>query len=265
MTRAPAHAIVPGHERGEADRRRGGGHAARGDQARAAHPRAAREPDGEAGGRLERPAPRDGAGGARTRRHHPGRRPVGGLRPLEPQLARSGVHASLRGLPHHHLCRRRRGAVAPPGRVRGHSPGRRTRPRRHELRVRRRAGCVPPADPGRARRGRAADRGLQLLALPGGAQPPADLVHRRDPLRADGRQRGEPRAREHPGQSDLRLRQHRDRRAAVGGRPRRPVRRRAGRRPRRGRRADRGGDRAPPGELGRRPAGDRRGHRAPGR
>ena len=46
----------------------------------------------------------------------------------------------------------------------GHVPGRRDGPRRYELRVRGRAGGVPPADSGRARRGGPAQLGQKLLS-----------------------------------------------------------------------------------------------------
>ena len=58
--------------------------------------------------------------------------------------------------------------------------------------------------------------GYNLHAVPRGAQPPGDLLHRRAALRADVAQPAEPGPRERPGRPDLRHREHRHRRAAVG-------------------------------------------------
>ena len=105
----------------------------------------------------------------------------------------------------------------------------RHRPRGHQLGLRRRAGSLPPAHPRRARRGGPAHRGPQPDAVPGGAQPPADHLHRGDALRADRQERGEPGARERVREPDLRDRQHRHRRAVLGRRARRADPRSAGR------------------------------------
>ena len=238
-----------------ADRRR---HTARGDQARADHPRDACERVVAPDRHLDRAAPPDGQGDLRARGHRDGRHAVG-RRPARAQRARLLGHAPLRGL-RHGVVRDPAGERRDRGRRLGTLPGGRPRPRRHELGDGRGPGSVPPAHPGDARRGRTAHRRPQPHALPRGAQPPADLLHGLRSPRPHRAQHGAARPRERVGRPDLRHRQHRNRRAPLGFRasgllrgsgPAGDLRRRRAR----GRR-----DRASPRELGQRP----RPHRAGG-
>ena len=206
------------------------GDAAGGDQARPADPRAGAQRALRAGGALDRPARADGRRDLRTGRDHRRRAPVGRRYPFPAQRARGHAHAAHRRL-------RLRPVRRPTGREGDDRAGRRRRlsarhprARRHELRLRCRAGLVPPAHPRGSRGGGPADRRPQPDAVPGGAEPPAHHVYRGAAPRADGEERGEPRARECQRGPGLRDREHGDRRSALGRRPRRPDQRSARRR-----------------------------------
>ena len=115
----------------------------------------------------------------RAGRHQARRGAVGGLEAFATERAGGIGDAAVRGF----LRRAVRGAPGRHGRPRGHPqrpvPGSGACPRRHHLGH---VGCtlgLPPAHPRDARRGRPAHRGQQPDAVSRGAQPPADLVHRR--------------------------------------------------------------------------------------